>query len=800
MPKNFMRQQNIEKRILTKSEFEDLTVPQTLDRLGCNSDGLSAAEADARLQKYGYNEVNPKKESFLKKLGLKFWGPIPWMLELAAVATYYFSDYRDMYIILFLLVFNSIISLAQESRAQNAVSLLKSRLSVQARVLRDGKWQIVRASFLVPGDIIHLRSGDVVPADLKQLNGEIDVDQSSLTGESLPVTKTDGQIVYSGTTVKRGESTCLVVSTGSATLFGKTTELVASAKSESHIEKLILGIVRYLIAIDGGLVAVLFIYSIYTGYPLSQVIPFSLVVLITSIPVALPATFTIAMAIGAEEISRKGALVTRLTAIEDASSLDILCLDKTGTITENRISAEAPVVYNRDASKVVEYALFASDESSQDPIDNAVIEYARKTGVTVNKDQRVNFVPFDSHTKMTEATISDGTNKIKVSKGSPPVMMLSFEYPDKIKTDIEKFSKSGYRIIAVGVEEQKKEIVGIIPLHDPPRADSKILMKELKELSVMTKMITGDSSEIASEVASEVGIGSKACIFSEVKNSVGSLEKCDIFSQVYPEDKYYIVRDLQKSGHIIGMTGDGVNDAAALKQAEVGIAVSNATDIAKASASIVLTHEGLSDIVESVKTGRRIYQRMLTYILNKIIKTIQVVFFLTFAFFIFGFFATTPFDIILLIFANDFVTMSIATDNARFSSRPEKWRTRPIVITSAIIGAALVVEGLVALYIALYYGLDKLAIYTFVFDILVFSGQFTVYMVRERDHFWTSRPGKWLLTSSFFDILIISLISWRGILVFPIPALFVLLALFLTFAWMVGLDQIKNLVFRKYNV
>jgi H+-transporting ATPase len=771
-----------------------------MEKLGCDASGLTGDEANARLQKYGYNEVNPKKESLLRKVAMKFWGPIPWMLELAAIATFYFGNYRDMYIIIFLLLFNSVISLAQESRAQNAVSLLKSKLSVQARVLRDGKWQIVKASLLVPGDVIHLRAGDVVPADLKQMDGEIDVDQSSLTGESLPVTKSAGQIVFSGTTVRRGESTCLVVSTGASTLFGKTTELVASAKSESHIEKLILGIVRYLVAIDGALVIILFLYALYTGYPLSQVVPFSLVVLITSIPVALPATFTIAMAIGAEEMSKKGALVTRLTAIEDASSLDILCLDKTGTITENKISAEKPIVYGLDASKVLEYAALASDESSQDPIDNAVIDFAKTNGIIIDKSQRLNFVPFDSHTKMTQALITDGSTQFKVSKGSPPVMMLSFEYPVRMKADIENLSKSGYRIIAVGVEKEKREIVGILPLHDPPRSDSRNLMKELKDLYVIPKMITGDSSEIASEVASEVGIGSKACALGEMKNSSESLAECDIFSQVYPEDKYYIVRELQKYGHVVGMTGDGVNDAAALKQAEVGIAVSNATDIAKASASIVLTHEGLSDIVESVKTGRRIYQRMLTYILNKIVKTIQVVFFLTISFFIFGFFATTPFDIILLIFANDFVTMSIATDNARFSSRPEKWRTRPIIITAAIIGAALVIEGIFALYIALFYGLDRLAVYTFIFDILVFSGQFTVYMVRERDHFWTSRPGKWLLTSSFFDILVISMISWRGVLVSPIPASFVLLALIITFAWMAALDQVKNAVFRKYHL
>jgi H+-transporting ATPase len=786
--------------IILKSEFENLTLDQTYSRLESSSKGLDDRDIPARHDKYGFNEVISKKESGIKKFASKFWSPIPWMLEITIVITAVLGKYRDMYIIAFLLLFNGVLSFLQESRAQNAVELLKQKLHVKARVLRDGKWKQVEARDLVPGDVIHIRNGDIVPADLKIIRGDVQVDQSSLTGESLPVSRSSAQLLYSASTVKKGEADAIVIYTGSKTLFGKTTDLVATAGSKSHIEKLILGIVKYLVVIDSLLVVSIVAFSYYIHIPTGDIIPFALVVLITSIPVALPATFTIAMSVGAAEMSKKGVLVTRLTAIEDAASMDVVCLDKTGTITKNVLSVMDPITYDCTEKDLLSYAVVASDSSSEDSIDDAVIEYAKLKGYFPDISKRTSFIPFDPHTKRTEALIEAENGTLKLVKGSPPVLMKLYSYPEKMTEDVDNLSKKGYRVIAVAIEDGEKRILGLIPLHDPPREDSSKLIKELKDLSIDSKMVTGDSKAIAGEIASQVGIGTRTCDVSDALKGTGSIDNYDVFSEVFPEDKYAIVKKLQNEGHIVGMTGDGVNDAPALKQAEVGISVSTGTDVAKAAASIVLTHEGVSDIVEAVKSGRRIYQRMLTYILNKIIKTIQVVFFLTISFFIFRFFATTPFDIILLIFANDFVTMSIATDNARYSLKPEKWGTRHIITTSGILAALLVGEGLMALYIAIRLGLSHPEIDTFIFDILVFSGQFTVYMVRERDRFWKSMPGKWLLLASTVDIIFVSLISIEGILVTPIGYLLVLFAIGLTFVWMAFMDTFKNLVFRRYGL
>jgi H+-transporting ATPase len=783
-----------------KSEFENLTLDQTYSRLESSSKGLDDRDIPARHDKYGFNEVISKKESGIKKFASKFWSPIPWMLEITIVITAVLGKYRDMYIIAFLLLFNGVLSFLQESRAQNAVELLKQKLHVKARVLRDGKWKQVEARDLVPGDVIHIRNGDIVPADLKIIRGDVHVDQSSLTGESLPVSRSSAQLLYSASTVKKGEADAIVIYTGSKTLFGKTTDLVATAGSKSHIEKLILGIVKYLVVIDSLLVVSIVAFSYYIHIPTGDIIPFALVVLITSIPVALPATFTIAMSVGAAEMSKKGVLVTRLTAIEDAASMDVVCLDKTGTITKNVLSVMDPITYDCTEKDLLSYAVVASDSSSEDSIDDAVIEYAKLKGYFPDISKRTSFIPFDPHTKRTEALLETVNGTLKLVKGSPPVLMKLYSYPEKMEEDVDNLSKKGYRVIAVAIEDGARRILGLIPLHDPPREDSSKLINELKDLSIDSKMVTGDSKAIAGEIASQVGIGTRTCDVSDALKGTGSIDNYDVFSEVFPEDKYAIVKKLQNEGHIVGMTGDGVNDAPALKQAEVGISVSTGTDVAKAAASIVLTHEGVSDIVESVKSGRRIYQRMLTYILNKIIKTIQVVFFLTISFFIFRFFATTPFDIILLIFANDFVTMSIATDNARYSLKPEKWGTRHIITTSGILAALLVGEGLLALYIAIGLGLSHPEIDTFIFDILVFSGQFTVYMVRERDRFWKSRPGKWLLLASAADIIFVSLISFSGILVTAIPYTLVLFAIALTFIWMAFMDTFKNIIFRRYGL
>ncbi|BCU67023.1 plasma-membrane proton-efflux P-type ATPase [Sulfolobales archaeon HS-7] len=777
-----------------------MSVNEALAQLQTSENGLSEQEALRRISMYGYNEVKERKENHFLKFMKKFWAPVPWMLEITVVVTYLLGKFNDMYIILFLLMFNAVVSYVQESRAENAVAILKSKLSVKTRVLRDGQWKLIQAREIVPGDIIHVRLGDIIPADAKLIKGEIEVDQSALTGESLSVEKGVSEIVYSGSIVKRGEADCLVISTGANTYFGRTTELVQSAGAHSHIESLIFGIVKYLIILDVGLVGIMTGYSILKGIAISQILPFSLVVLIASIPVALPATFTIAMAIGALDMSKKGAIISRLNAIEDAASMDVLCMDKTGTITENKLYVASTLVYKGSENQLISYAALASEEGSQDPIDLAIINYAREKGIVIDYSIREKFTPFDPAIKRTEALIKVNGDEIRIAKGAPQIIaQICQRRYDEIMKDVDTFALRGFRVIAVASGSSKMEILGLIALYDRPRKDSKVLIEELKKLSVEPKIITGDNSSIAKEIAKEVGINGNSCRISDIKEGKTTIEQCSVLAEVFPEDKYLIVKELQKSGHITGMTGDGVNDAPALKQAEVGIAVSNATDVARASASIVLTHEGLSDIVEAVKNGRKIYQRMLTYTLNKIMKTMQVVLFLTLSFLVVRYFVTTPFDVILLLFANDFVTMSIATDNVRYSMKPERWDVKKLMISSGSLASLLVIEGFFGLWIAEMLGLSIPQIHTFVLDLLVFSGLFTVFMIRERKRFWHSMPSKWLLMSIIGDILVISLLSILGILVVRIPYYAVGVALGFTFLWMLMMDLVKNEVFRRYG-
>ena len=782
-------------------EQDNSTLDAMFQKLNATPDGLTTAEAENRVQEYGYNEVAEKKQSSIIKFLKKFWAPIPWMLELTIIITFFLHKYDDTIIILFLVLFNGVISYTQESKADNAVELLKKKLSVQARILRDKKWVVLPARMLVPGDVVHLRLGDVIPADIKIMDNELEIDQSALTGESLSVTREKGGTVYSSSIVKRGEANGLVVSTGSKTYFGKTTELVESAKTKSHIEELIMSIVKDLITIDVLLVIALVFFSIYEGVSLTDVIPFALVVLIASIPVALPATFTIAMALGALHMSKRGEIVTRLSAIEDAASMDTLCMDKTGTITEDKLTLREPKVYSGDESGLILYASYASERESQDPIDNAILDYAETKSIKPDYSRRTKFVPFDPAIKRTEAVIVENGIQTRIIKGAPQVVAnLSGNIPDSYTDDVKYFSSQGFRIIAIATGTDKLEIMGIIPLYDPPRKDSKMLISDLKDINVSPIMITGDNRLIAEEVAGEIGLDKNLCDTSSVKNNAVSSSDCSVFAEVFPQDKYYIVKALQKSGHIVGMTGDGVNDSPALKQAEFGVAVASATDVAKASASVVLTHPGLTDIVDGIKSGRRIYQRMLTYTLNKIMKTIQVAFFLTLSFFVVRFFVTTPFDVILLIFANDFVTMSIATDNVGYSLKPEKWRVKSLISSSVILSSMLVIEGFIFLYIGMHAHLGINELHTFIFDMLVFSGQFTVYMVRERKRFFSSRPSNILLVSSILDILVISLLSYYGILVTAIPLEFIVISIAITFVWMVFMDSIKNIVFRHYKI
>ena len=792
-----------------KKSFEEVLKELGVDPIK----GLTSDEVRKRQKEYGFNEVVEKKESSLKRFAKKFWGLTSWMLEITMILTLLLGRYLDFYIVAGLLFLNVILGYVQEERANKALEALKQKLHVNSRVLRDGKWIVVPARELVPGDIVRIRAGDIVPADIILGEGEVEVDQSALTGESLTVSRGRDEVVYSGSVIKRGEATGIVIATGTKTYFGKTTELVNVARPKLHMEEVIGQVVKWLLVMVVALLAAAFVYSallVKTSY--LDLLELSLVLLVSAIPVALPAMFTITMALGSIELSKKGVLVTRLSASEDAASMDTLCTDKTGTITLNKISiAEVVPLNSYNEEEVVVFGALASEEANQDPIDVAFIQEAREKNAEMTKYKVLKFVPFDPKTRRTEATVQYDGKVVEVMKGAVNVIVelckLDENTKKKVQETIDGMAEKGYRSLGIALKENgEAKLIGIVGLYDKPRPDSARLISELKDLGVKVKMLTGDAKPIALQVAKQVGLGENAANVTEVKamnedQKDDVIEKSDVFAEVYPEDKYMIVKSLQKRKHVVGMTGDGVNDAPALKQAEVGIAVSNATDVAKAAASVVLTQPGLINIVDLVKTGRMIYQRIVTWIFNKVVKTFQIVVFTVLALFLWNRFVVNAYDVLLLLFLIDFVTISISTDRVRYSKTPDKWNVDWLVKVSMLLGIASVLESLFFTYIGVnYFGLlnsvNKL--HTFAFELLMLSGMLTIFVVRERGHFWNSRPSNALMASIVADIalaLAISTFGIPGITPIPITDSVTVLALSVLFMLIVN-DFIKIAVLK----
>ena len=740
---------------------------------GGTADGLTGAEAAERLARVGPNALAVERRHLVRKLAAKLAGPVPYLLEAAIVLELAAGKVTEAIIVAALVVFNGVLSFVQEGRAANALSMLRSRLAVHARVRRDARWQLVDAEQLVPGDLVHVRVGDIVPADIAVLDGTVSVDQSVLTGESADVEVTSGGACYSGSIVHRGEATGEVTATGSRTYFGHTAELVRTAKTASHLEETIFKIVWALLALDGALVVAIIAYGIVTRLPASELLPFVLILVVATVPVALPATFTLATSVGALELVRAGVLVTHLSAIEEAAAMDLLCTDKTGTITANRLTLVAVHPFGgRGDGDVLSLAAAASDEATQDPIDLAVLQAARAAGAGDAGTRRA-FVPFDPSTKRSEATLESGGRTLQVVKGAPAVVAALAQAPPPEPADaVTALASEGARVLAVaaGATDGELQLVGLVALGDPVRSDSAALVGHLDELGVRVVMVTGDGAPTALAVARQVGIGERVGSVDDLRAHPDAEIDFDVIAGVLPADKLALIERAQRSGHVVGMTGDGVNDAPALKRAEVGIAVSSATDVAKGAASLVLTDEGLGNVVAAVETGRRVYQRMLTYTLNKIAKTFQVSLFLGLGLLATGAFVTTPRLVLLLLFANDFVTMSLATDRVGFSSRPDRWQVPALSV--AALGVAVpwltfafgtVVVGRHVL------GLDLASTQTLAFVMLVATGQATIYLVRERRHLWASRPSTWMLAATAADLVVVTVFATRGILMAPVP-------------------------------
>ena len=772
--------------------------------------GLSSSEVQEKQKLFGRNEVREKQASSVVAFARKFWGLAAWMLEVAIVLSAVLGKYLDVYIITALLLVNAVLGFIQEQQATRAVKALKQKLQLQARVLRDGVWQTVSAAEIVPGDVVRVRSGDFVPADFKILDSEATMDQSAITGESLPVEKEAGDLVYSGSLVKKGEVTGVITATGAHTMFGKTAQLVQLARPKLHMEGVISNLMKWLLVMVVSLLFVAAAVSWARGLNLLDVLSLALVLLVAAIPVALPTMFTITMALGSYELAGKGVLVTRLSASEDAALMDVLCVDKTGTITENRLTvADAAEMGAYTKEDALIFGALASQRANQDPIDLAFFAAVEDKKIKLDDFKQMKFTPFDPSTRRTEAIVEKQSQTLRVTKGAvsavTEVCQLTKEELAEIKSKTDAFAEKGYRVIAVAADKEstKMDLVGLVALYDKPRPESAKLIAKLRSLGIAVKMLTGDSQPIAKQVAKEVGLGEKITRMADVEKNVGNavvaaeiVDETDGFAEIYPEGKYRIVKGLQVEEHVVGMTGDGINDAAALKQAEVGIAVSNATDVAKGSASVVLTEEGLSNVVDLVITGRMIYQRILTWIFNKIVKTFQVILFVIVAFLLTGLFVVGAFQVVLLLFLVDFVTISLSTDNVTPSEKPETWKIAPLIKGAALLGVATVIESLGLLYLGLnYLGLSNAGILnTFSFDMLLFGGLFTIFVVRERSHFWKSKPSRPLLTAIAADIVISSLISIIGIPgLAPIPPFYVGIALgwFFVFALLLN-DQLKT--------
>jgi len=772
--------------------------------------GLTDAEAKERLQRYGFNEVPEKKTNPVVMLARKFWGLTAWMLEIIIVLSWVLQKYADVYIVTGLLLFNAALSFIEERRASSAVDALKEKLRVNARVLRDGAWRAIPARELVPGDMVRIRLGDFVPADVK-IQDRLEVDQSALTGESQIVEKKRDDLLYSGSIVRSGESNGTVVSTGVKTYFGRTVQLVQLARPKLHIEEVVSNVVKWLLIVVTALAAVALVFSASLSFNLLDVLPIVLVLLLSAIPVALPAMFTTSLAIGSRELAKKDVLVTRLSAVEDAATMNVLCVDKTGTITMNRLSIATVLPLDGFTEKeVILFGALASQEANRDPIDLAFIESAKRENLIDETVVQKNFVPFDPKTRRTEATVQKGGTEFKVVKGAvraiAEVCGLDGNATDKLEQQLTEFALKGYRTLAVAKADAqgKLNLVGLSTLYDMPRPDSKQLIQELNDLGVPVKMLTGDALPIAKETAANIGLGENVISASTLKELIkeNSLEAAEAaeksagFAEIYPEDKYTIVKSLQAERHVVGMTGDGVNDAPALRQAEVGIAVSSATDVAKGAASVVLTSEGLIGIVGLVQNGRVIYERITAWIFSKIVRTLQIAVFVVLSFLLTQTYVVSAFAVVLYFFLTDFVKISLSTDNLCWSRKPDTWNINGAVKASLALGSLAIAESFALLYIGLRFfriGLNDPALYTLTFEVLFYSAIFLIFNVRERGHFWNSRPSKVLFASVVGSIIIATAIVTLGIpnlKALPLTYTLIVLLLSVTFSLAIN-DSVK---------
>jgi H+-transporting ATPase len=852
--------------------FSALSIEDSLKELQTDRvNGLSAEEAGNRQKVYGFNEIPEKVESLFHRIMRRFWGPIPWMIEAAALLSALVGKWDDFTIIMILLVTNVFIDFWQESKALNALRVLKEKLAKNALVLRDGEFRTIDARNLVPGDIIKVRIGDLIPADVKLIEGDyILADQSALTGESLPASKKAGDIAYSNSVVKQGEMRGAVTNTALNTFFGKTVALVAQAQREekSHFQKAVISIGNYLVMITIFLVAVILITAMFRHENMLEILRFALVLTVAAIPVAMPAILSVTMAIGAMNLAKKHAIVSRLVAIEELAGVDILCSDKTGTLTQNRMTVSDPVtITGHDVKELMLYAALASREENNDPIELPIFEYLRTNGhaAGIAEYRQITFTPFDPVSKRTEALVESRDGSFVITKGAPQVILeLCGDKPEnrKLAQQVDTFAGNGYRTLGVArkrPDEQLFDFMGLIPLFDPPREDSQSTIEEAKRLGLNVKMVTGDNIAIARHIAGVLGIGPdilnarelsgastrefvilgevvakavfrklspgideeearqfsrsvvktleqefekltlpKGYVQSHESEIIALIEDSHGFAQVFPEDKYLIVDRLQKGQHIVGMTGDGVNDAPALKKADAGIAVSGATDAARAAADLILLAPGLSVIIDAIKGARITFERMKSYSIYRIAETIRVILFMTASILIFNFYPVTAIMIIILAFLNDIPILAIAFDNTKVNERPIRWNMNEVLTIATALGILGVIASFGIFLIAKeYLKLPATAVQSFIFLKLAIAGHLTIFVTRTERHFWQPPyPASPLFWAALLTKLAATLFAVYGWFIAPIGWEYALIVWGYSLTWFVANDFIKVRVYR----
>ena len=810
------RSKKSETKPSAQDDLETLPLPEAEKKLGSSPEGLTQAEAQKRLGQYGPNEIPDREINPLLKFLTYFWGPIPWMIEIAVILSGVVRHWPDFFIILVLLVSNAVVGFWEERQAGNAIAALKAKLAVKARAKRDGKWTDPAVRELVPGDVLRLRLGDIVPADARLLAGDpVEVDQSALTGESLPAERKSGEAVYSGSIIRRGEINAMVYATGAQTYFGKTARLVEEAHTVSHFQRAVLKIGDYLIILAVVLVAVIIVVALFRGDPLLSTLQFALVLTVAAIPVAMPTVLSVTMAVGARLLAKKEAIVTRLAAIEELAGVDVLCSDKTGTLTQNKLTLGDPFgVNNIPADQIILCAALASRAEDKDTIDLAVLDGLTNKGVLQNY-QITHFRPFDPVRKRAEATVKTEDGKqFEVAKGAPQVILQMSANAAQVKPAVEKavndFATRGFRSLGVARAERPDQwqFLGVLPLFDPPREQAKATIASARQMGVKVKMITGDQMAIAREMARQLGLGTDILDASglgetkphETALSAEAIEKADGFAQVFPEHKFHIVDVLQQRGHIVGMTGDGVNDAPPLKKADCGIAVSGATDAARAAASMVLLTSGLSVIIDAIKESRRIFQRMNSYAIYRIAETLRVLFFMTLAILAFNFYPLTAVMIVMLALLNDGAILSIAYDNVRYKNKPEAWNMRMVLGIATVLG----VIGVIAAFGLFYLGervfhLDRPHIQTLMYLKLSVAGHLTIFLTRTRGPFWSIQPAKILWIAVLGTQTVATLIAVYGVFMTPLGWGWALFVWGYALAWFLINDRIKLVAYRIFD-